>query len=119
MPSSSCSPRAGRPTCSDRVPPRVSMASCSWGPQCPVQRSGNDCPDLPHQAWIKVRGSGGGSVTRIRSGADGRFRLGLRPGRYVLDPESGSPFPTASEQEVVVEDGVYAEVIVSFDTGIR
>ncbi len=89
------------------------------GPQCPVQGPGNDCPDLPYQAWIDVRGSGGWSVTRIRSGEDGRFRVGLRPGRYVLDPESGSPFPTASEQEVVVEDGVYAEVTVSFDTGIR
>ncbi len=89
------------------------------GPQCPVQMPGNACPDLPHQAWIDVRRSAGGSVTRIRSGEDGRFRVGLRPGRYVLDPESGDPFPTASEQEVDVEDGVYAEVIVSFDTGIR
>ena len=89
------------------------------GPQCPVQGPGNVCPDRPYQAWIDVRGSGGGRVTRVRSGEDGRFRVGLRPGRYVLEPESGSPFPTASEQEVDVEDGVYAEVIVSFDTGIR
>ena len=89
------------------------------GPQCPVQSSGNACPDLPYQASIEVRSFGGGSVTRIQSGEDGRFHVGLRPGRYVLDPESGNPFPTASEQEVDVEDGVYTEVIVSFDTGIR
>ena len=38
------------------------------GPQCPVQGPGNACPDLPYQAWIDVRSSGGGSVTRIRSG---------------------------------------------------
>ena len=50
------------------------------GPQCPVQGPGNTCPDVPHEAWIEVRRSGGGSVTRVRSGADGRFRVGLRPG---------------------------------------
>jgi len=89
------------------------------GPQCPVQTLENPCPDLPYQAWINVRNSGGGFVTRIRSGEDGRFRVGLRPGLYVLDPMSGDPFPTAGDQEVEVEEGVYTEVTVSFDTGIR
>lgn len=89
------------------------------GPQCPVQTLENPCPDLPYEAWIDVRRASGGSVTRIRSGEDGRFRVGLRPGPYILDPESGNPFPIASELEVQVDEGVYAEVIVSFDTGIR
>lgn len=89
------------------------------GPQCPVQTLENPCPDLPYEAWIEVRRASGGSVTRIRSGEDGKFRVGLRPGRYILDPESGNPFPIASELEVQVDEGVYAEVIVSFDTGIR
>jgi hypothetical protein len=89
------------------------------GPQCPVQSLENPCPDLPYEAWIEVRTASGGSVTRIRSGEDGQFRIGLRPGRYTLDPKSGSPFPIASEQEVQVNEGVYAEVVVSFDTGIR
>jgi hypothetical protein len=68
---------------------------------------------------IDVRNAAGDRVTRVRSGSDGRFRVGLRPGAYVLVPESGDPFPTASEQEVTVEEGVYAEVTVAFDTGIR
>ena len=55
----------------------------------------------------------------MRSGEDGRFRVGLRPGRYVLDPERGNPFPAASEQEVDVVSGAYTEVVVAFDTGIR
>lgn len=42
-----------------------------------------------------------------------------RLGQYVLDPESGNPFPIASEQEVQVDEGVYTELIVNFDTGIR
>lgn len=89
------------------------------GPQCPVVSQEDPCPDLPYQAWIVIRGSDGGRVTRIRSDEDGRFRVGLRPGTYVLDPESGDPFPAAGEQEVVVEPGRYTEVLVSFDTGIR
>jgi len=89
------------------------------GPQCPVQSIDNPCPDLPHQVWIDVRRAAGGSVTRIRSGEDGRFRVGLRPGLYVLDPESGNPFPAASEQEVEVQEGVHTQVVVSLDTGIR
>ena len=89
------------------------------GPSCPVQNADNPCPDRPHQARIEVHSFGGGSVTSVESGEDGRFRVGLRPGRYMLVPESGDPFPRASEQEVVVAVGVYTEVTVSFDTGIR
>ena len=89
------------------------------GPQCPVQTLEDPCPDVPYEAWIEVRSADGKFATRIQSGEDGRFRIGLRPGQYVLDPESGNPFPIASEQQVEVEEGIYAEVIVSFDTGIR
>ena len=89
------------------------------GPQCPVQSQQNPCPDQPYQAWIAVRTAIGEPITRIQSGDDGRFRVGLRPGPYVLDPDDGNPFPTASEVNVVVMEGVYTEVLVSYDTGIR
>ena len=89
------------------------------GPQCPVATAQDPCPDSPYQAWIRVRRLDGGTVTRVRSGEDGRFRVGLRPGTYRLDPESGDPLPFAMEQEVEVEAGRYTEVVVSFDTGIR
>lgn len=52
-------------------------------------------------------------------GADGRFRVGLEPGAYRLRPESGDPLPAAGEQEVTLPAGVWVEVTVSFDTGIR
>ena len=89
------------------------------GPQCPVVSLENPCPDLPYQAWITIRKASGGVVTRVRSEEDGHFRIGLRPGRYVLDPQSGDPFPVATEQEATVVEGIYTEVVVSFDTGIR
>lgn len=89
------------------------------GPQCPVQTLEDPCPDLPYQAWIGIRRAQGGLVARILSDENGLFRVGLRPGEYVLEPESGDPFPSASDQGVTVEPGVFTQVVVHFDTGIR
>jgi hypothetical protein len=89
------------------------------GPQCPVQTQADPCPDVPYRAWIDVRTGRGAQVTRVRSDAEGRFRVGLRAGSYVLEPEAGSPFPVAGAQTVEVDEGAYTDVIVSFDTGIR
>ena len=89
------------------------------GPQCPVQSQRDPCPDLPYEASIDVRTSSGAEVTTVRSDAEGRFRIGLRPGSYVLEPLAGNPFPAAGPQPVEVEADRYTEVVVSFDTGIR
>lgn len=89
------------------------------GPICPVQQPNDPaCEPRPHEADVVVT-SAGRFVTSFRTGADGLFRVGLPPGTYLLIPESGNPFPVASEEEVVVVAGVYTEVILSFDTGIR
>jgi len=89
------------------------------GPQCPVVSVDDPCPDLPYEATIDVRVRDGGGVGSVRSDAEGRFRVGLKPGSYTLVPESGNPFPTASPMDVDVLEGVYTTVTVSFDTGIR
>ena len=89
------------------------------GPMCPVAQPGDPCPDQPYQAWIDILDAGGKNVTRLQSGTDGRFRVGLEPGTYVVHPESGDPLPRASDQQVEVTGGTYTSVTVSFDTGIR
>lgn len=89
------------------------------GPMCPVQQADDSCPDQPYQAWIDVLDQAGGTVTRVQSGTDGGFRVGLAPGSYVLHPESGNPLPRAADQDVEVVSGRYTTVTVSFDTGIR
>jgi hypothetical protein len=89
------------------------------GPQCPVPPADGSCPDLPFPAWITIRDAGGSELGRVRAGEDGRFRVGLEPGLFVLDPDPGDPFPTAQDQEVEVVPGVYTEVLVLYDTGIR
>ena len=89
------------------------------GPQCPVEQEGAPCPDAPYAAVIDVRDGGGDHVTRIRSDENGRFRLGLLPGRYRLEPRNGDPFPHASPLEVTVRAREWLAVTVYYDTGIR
>lgn len=89
------------------------------GPQCPVQRQDDPCPDAPHRTTITVRTPTGREVTRVESGNDGRFRLGLAVGEYVLDPTSGNPFPVGSPQSVTVVENIFVEVTISLDSGIR
>ena len=89
------------------------------GPMCPVVRVDDPCPDAPHQAWIRVLSSSGAQVARVRSGADGRFRVGLAPGSYRVVGEGGSPLPRGSEEEVTVTKGVWVPLTLFFDSGIR
>jgi len=89
------------------------------GPICPVQSLEDPCPDQPYSTRIEILTARGAHVTTTRSGEDGRFRVGLRPGRYLLRPEPGDPLPTAAEQEVEVLQGAFTEVTILYDTGIR
>ena len=89
------------------------------GPQCPVVQQDSPCPDLAYEATIDVWDSRGGHVTRVRSGPDGRFQVGLRAGDYVLEPRSGTPFPYAGPVEVTVVRGEWTELTVYYDTGLR
>jgi hypothetical protein len=45
--------------------------------------------------------------------------VGLRPGRYVVTPDSGDPFPRGEPQEAEVLAGEFTSVTVLLDTGIR
>jgi len=89
------------------------------GPNCPVASEESPCPDEPYQAWIQIRNQQGLLVTRGQTDENGRLRIGLFPGLYRVRPESGDPFPVASEQEVTVVPDHFTEVTVHFDTGIR
>lgn len=90
------------------------------GPTCPVQPADSTtCQDQPYQASVTVLEANGSEVTRFRTGTDGSFRVGLEPGTYTLHPQSGNPFPHATDQSVTVAPGAYTSVTILFDTGIR
>jgi hypothetical protein len=91
------------------------------GPTCPVERINSPCPPRPLAATIVVRDRSGAEVTRFHSGADGRFKVDLRPGTYTLiGLNIGSSFlPRPIPTSVTVTDGIYTSVTVQYDSGIR
>ena len=89
------------------------------GPLCPVVTDENPCPDRPYAATIVVQDDAGGTVTTVHSGDDGRFRVGVEPGRYRLVPQSPGTLPRAGPMDVDVPVGTWVQVTVGYDTGIR
>ena len=91
------------------------------GPQCPVMREGEDCPDKPYEARIEVYDpSLGRTVAATTSDGQGRFRVVVPPGTYTLvpQPEPGG-IARAGEQTVTVTAGAFSQVTVVYDSGIR
>ena len=90
------------------------------GPMCPVVQLGTDCPDSPYQARLVVENGSGREVARTESSADGTYRIPLVPGSYRLVPQSGeSGLPWAEPIDVTIEDGVWVQVDIRYDSGIR
>ena len=91
------------------------------GPVCPVVQMGQECPDQPYQAVLVIQTTAGRQVTRITTDAEGKFRLALAPGTYVLHPRTpqNSPMPFATDQTFNVVNGHFTQITIVFDSGIR
>jgi hypothetical protein len=89
------------------------------GPTCPVETIEHPCPDRPLAADVLVSTPSGEHVATVRSGADGRFRVGLAPGTYTLNVGKLRGIQFAKPLIVTVPDGGFVEVTVSVDSGIR
>ena len=91
------------------------------GPMCggPVRAGTNDCPDQPYQATLIVLDSNGNQVIQLQSDQNGYFTITLEPGTYILHPVSGKPLPRAVDQTVVVIDGKFTQITITYDTGMR
>jgi hypothetical protein len=90
-----------------------------YGPTCPVERPGETCA-RPYRATIVIRRKATHRfVARLQSSAQGRFRISLAPGTYLLVPQNGRPFPRSSSQLATVHRHRYTHVVISYDSGIR
>jgi hypothetical protein len=91
------------------------------GPLSPVVSEGQDGDDAkPYSAVLRIKSIPEGQVVaETTSDLDGKFRVALAPGRYLVEPEQGDPLPIASTQEVTVEPGVFASIRIDYDSGIR
>jgi hypothetical protein len=95
------------------------------GPTCPVERIPPDPKCAPRAVAARVRVyrlSTQRTVARVVTGADGRFQVRLRPGRYAVSarPASGGPLPRCPQDiRATVRAGRYTHVAVACDSGIR
>jgi hypothetical protein len=89
------------------------------GPTCPVVQDGESCPDQPYQATLTVLSPMGGEIVQVQTDEQGRFKIPLEKGEYILHPESPNVLPFASDQTIVVEAGTFTQVTVKYDSGIR
>ena len=89
------------------------------GPMCPVVQEGVPCPDKPYQATVAVLDEKRNKITQFESDAQGNFKIGLKPGTYLLAPESPNGFTRADEQTVTVIEGQFVRVTITYDSGIR
>jgi hypothetical protein len=90
------------------------------GPACPGPvKVDQPCPHEPYQATIRVLGEDGTPVTQFISGADGRFKILLPPGIYILDPQSPGAYPRAGDQTIVVQDRLLSQIEILYDSGMR
>jgi hypothetical protein len=90
------------------------------GPACPGPvKADQPCPDEPYQATVSVLREDGAPVTQFNSGADGLFLILLPPGRYILHPQSPGAYPRAGDQTIIVQDGLFSQVEILYDSGIR
>jgi hypothetical protein len=89
-------------------------------PTCPVERADQPCPPRPVETEVRLVRGDGTVAARARSGADGRWRVEVAPGRYRLEADyPAGPGRGCTPIEVTVEKGRFTPADVSCDTGIR
>jgi uncharacterized membrane protein len=91
------------------------------GPVCPTDSGESPSPCLtPYVANLVITDTDGNVVTRVTSGADGRFEVLVPPGDYVIQPDNGPDGnPSSIPQPVTVAPDEFEEVEVDYDTGLR
>ena len=114
--------------CGDESPEATTQSGVTgWvhvGPQCPVETAGNPCEDRP-AANVNVTVSeqipgesyaAGEVVARSTTNVEGTYHIVVTPGVYVVTADAGTSCELIDAR---VTNGVYAEVDIPCDTGIR
>ncbi len=104
--------------CTASIPSNTGVEGQVWiGPQCPVVREGEACPDAPYQATLTITKPNGKRVAQIESDENGYFHLPLPAGEYILHPENQN-ITYAPEQVFRVQKGSFTFLTINYDSGI-
>jgi len=91
------------------------------GPMSAVVRADKPLPDKPYKADLKILSREREEITQIQTDDEGKFKISLEPGEYIVSPVSPNPLrpPYPEEQTVTVKANQFTRITVHFDTGIR
>ncbi len=91
------------------------------GPTCPgPERPGQVCT-RPYAGEFVITTKDGKEIARVTTDTEGKATIDLPPGDYTLTPklDPNSPYPRGGPIEATVTKGVYVDVVIALDTGIR
>lgn len=92
------------------------------GPSCPVIQADESCPDKPISVDVRILDENGRAVASVETDQRGWAAVPLAPGDYTVEASDVSqvalPQPPAPA-DFHVETGVWAQVILQYDSGIR
>lgn len=96
----------------------------TYGPTCPVQHNPPEpgCADKPYKTDMTASGEASPQIVKyFSSGTDGKFRISLTPGKYIIASADtkGGLFGARFSQEVTVEKNKYTQINFTVDSGIR
>jgi|GEM_PF-714304 len=95
------------------------------GPTCPVERMPPDpgCADKPYAdaAVAIAKKNSTEPATLTKSDVSGKFSVNLAAGTYTVKvaPQSNGFLPRCEDEEVIVVAGVFTNIDISCDSGIR
>ncbi len=92
------------------------------GPQCPVVRDTEDCPDKPYATTLVIITKDESRRTKeFQSDENGMFNVQVPPGEYIIRSAgtSNTRPSCSSRSNIIVKNNEYTETVVLCDTGIR
>jgi hypothetical protein len=91
------------------------------GPAYPGPEIVGEADEVPFRGVFLVLNSDEKEVARFESDEKGCFKVLLAPGAYTVVPDKSAPipFPKRQKKEVTVPEEGFADVTLTFDTGMR
>lgn len=93
------------------------------GPICPAERIPPDprCAAKPYQTNFAVTTPDGTQVIKeFSSDANGKFKVNLLPGNYLIRPIVINTLPRCANNNIItVQADAYTDIVINCDTGIR
>ena len=91
------------------------------GPQCPVVKADEPCPDLPYVGKVNIfRASNRRNpFIVIETNKEGKFEVSTAPGDYIVIAGDNTKFPSCGEKAVTVGPTSKVSINIACDSGIR